>query len=116
MKTTIPVVQKEKDGKATVLTIEEDNEEINNSTAKSAAVTTKKNQEEQEKKNDKNKTALQSKNVHKGKTEKATIKDEEKSLEEIKGKFNSLFSELEAQETSKIDQLVVEAKAEYVSM
>ncbi|MBG9544671.1 hypothetical protein ABE29_18445 [Cytobacillus firmus] len=38
-----------------------------------------------------------------------------KSLAEIKTYYNSLFTELEAQETSKIDQLVVEAKAEIIS-
>ncbi|MFY2156473.1 hypothetical protein ACOSZF_12475 [Cytobacillus firmus] len=38
-----------------------------------------------------------------------------KSLAEIKTYYNSLFAELEAQETSKIDQLVVEAKAEIIS-
>ena len=41
--------------------------------------------------------------------------DKQKSVAEIKKEYNPLFSELEAQETSKVDQLVVEAKSEYVS-
>ncbi|PLS17816.1 hypothetical protein CVD28_08945 [Bacillus sp. M6-12] len=40
---------------------------------------------------------------------------QKKTLEEVKGSYRSLFGELEAQETSKIDQLVVQAKADYVS-
>ncbi|OMF61534.1 hypothetical protein BK139_06755 [Paenibacillus sp. FSL R5-0490] len=44
-----------------------------------------------------------------------TNEKKNKSLAEIKTYYNSLFSELEAQETSKIDQLVVEAKAEIIS-
>lgn len=36
------------------------------------------------------------------------------SLQEIKDEYYVIFSELEAQETSKVDQLIVEAKADYV--
>ncbi|WP_071393400.1 hypothetical protein [Bacillus tuaregi] len=37
------------------------------------------------------------------------------SLEEIKGNYRKIFSDLEVQETSRVDQLVVKAKADYVS-
>lgn len=40
---------------------------------------------------------------------------EKPTLEAIKGDYYTLFNELEAQETSKIDQLIVQAKADYVS-
>ncbi|MDP4171789.1 MAG: hypothetical protein Q8906_14350 [Bacillota bacterium] len=40
---------------------------------------------------------------------------QKKTVEEIKSQYRSLFSELEAAETSKIDHLVIAAKAEYVS-
>jgi hypothetical protein len=49
------------------------------------------------------------------KTEQQNQKPEKKSLEQIKSDYEALFRELEAQETSKADQLVVEAKGEYVS-
>lgn len=41
--------------------------------------------------------------------------DGKPSLEEIKAEYHSIFSELEAQETSKVDQLLVQAKADLVS-
>lgn len=37
------------------------------------------------------------------------------TVTEIKNKYSTLFNELKAQETSKIDQLVIQAKSEYVS-
>ena len=41
--------------------------------------------------------------------------DKKKTLSEIKKEYTTLFNELEVQETSKLDQLLVEAKAEYIS-
>lgn len=41
--------------------------------------------------------------------------DGKKSLSQLKEKYNAAFQELEAEETSKVDQLVVQAKADYVS-
>lgn len=38
-----------------------------------------------------------------------------KTLPEIKAAYRTVFSDLEVQETSKVDQLVVQAKADYVS-
>ncbi len=49
------------------------------------------------------------------KTSPNTNGDKKKTVAEIKNKYNKVFQELEAQETSKIDQLVVQAKADYVS-
>ncbi|AZV45315.1 hypothetical protein BAOM_4737 [Peribacillus asahii] len=43
------------------------------------------------------------------------ISSEKKSVKQIKKEYSALFEELEAQETSKIDQLMVAAKADYVS-
>ncbi|RFU69532.1 hypothetical protein D0469_09200 [Peribacillus saganii] len=40
--------------------------------------------------------------------------EQKKTAEEIKSSYRLLLSELEAQETSKVDQLVVQAKADYV--
>lgn len=41
--------------------------------------------------------------------------NKKKSVEEIKGYYYPLFQELEAQETSKVDQLMVQAKADFIS-
>lgn len=41
--------------------------------------------------------------------------DKKKSVAAIKKEYNALFNELETQETSKVDQLMVQAKADYVS-
>ena len=38
-----------------------------------------------------------------------------KSLSEIKSSYQTIFTDLEVQETSKLDQLLVQAKADYVS-
>ncbi|MFJ8266853.1 hypothetical protein [Peribacillus asahii] len=43
------------------------------------------------------------------------ISSEKKSVNQIKKEYSALFEELEAQETSKIDQLMVAAKADYIS-
>ena len=44
-----------------------------------------------------------------------TPETEGKSLSEIKSAYQKMFSDLEIQETSTLDQLVVQAKADYVS-
>ena len=41
--------------------------------------------------------------------------DKKKTAAAIEKEYTALFNELEAQETSKLDQLLVEAKAEYIS-
>lgn len=62
--------------------------------------------------------SFQSKIVLKDNAEKYIHNNNEEkkpSLAEIKSEYQSIFTELEIQETSKVDQLVVEAKADFVS-
>lgn len=65
-------------------------------------------------------TNLTDKKSSNGKNSKDTGSNSDKeddtvSLDEIKDYYQNLFSELEAQETSKVDQLIVEAKADFIS-
>ncbi|MFE8701721.1 hypothetical protein ACFYKX_14040 [Cytobacillus sp. FJAT-54145] len=62
-----------------------------------------------------NSTQSGSTNTSNSSESSSTEEDKPKSVDEIKAKYNALFTELEVQETSKVDQLVVEAKAEFVS-
>ncbi|PLT35742.1 hypothetical protein [Bacillus sp. V5-8f] len=48
-------------------------------------------------------------------TNSSSNSNKKKTKEEITSTYRTVFGELEAQETSKIDQLVVQAKADYVS-
>lgn len=48
-------------------------------------------------------------------TASSTNENKKKTVADIKKEYTELFNELEAQQTSKVDQLVVQAKADYVS-
>lgn len=48
-------------------------------------------------------------------SEEGNSDNEARTLDDIKKEYTSAFNELEVEETSKVDQLVVEAKADYVS-